>query len=553
MEKRGQQLTIGTLIIIVLGIAVLVFLIYGFSTGWGNLWGKVTSYGGEKENVDTIRQACIMACQQGASNSFCIQKRNLIMANDKTTTGSCLAFAERNPTLGMEGCDLCSGPSEECISDGNPDPNCVGEGIVVMAGNLPVYALESDVETINGTQNLAKIKSDLNIPDKFCYWNATQELYSEKCPNMSKAEIKEIFDAKKNYREEHNSGWAEINYDWDYCVDIIFNYTLWDKKREGKSSAAGFFDTAGKKFYLSPYVTWTKEHISRVMYHEGLHSMQNLIKISSSNDSHVGEGKKYAGGEISKEQAKPVWVITDRGRGRDFFEESKAKSYCKTLKSFIGGAIDIVEEKISKLKRELVELGEDDGSKSLIEAKEKELNITVKEYSLLRSKNSFIRSNCYEPHRIQQKSYFENLITKIRGLFEDIPDYKKNATLIVDELEKLYVEAYKISTETTTKGYVGSKAEIDPRLSEVQRWWLDQTSPKCEIIETPETAKKVLDKFLSGKDLDAYYFQTHRELSGLILQYKGTEYEKEVYDSLYGRLPGIARSDTPVDDGIDFA
>ncbi len=38
MNKKGQQLTLGSIISIVLGIAVLVFLIFGFSTGWKNLY-----------------------------------------------------------------------------------------------------------------------------------------------------------------------------------------------------------------------------------------------------------------------------------------------------------------------------------------------------------------------------------------------------------------------------------------------------------------------------------------------------------------------------------
>lgn len=41
LGKRGQELSIGTLILIVLGIIVLVLLILGFSIGWKNLFSKI--------------------------------------------------------------------------------------------------------------------------------------------------------------------------------------------------------------------------------------------------------------------------------------------------------------------------------------------------------------------------------------------------------------------------------------------------------------------------------------------------------------------------------
>ena len=71
MEKRAQQMTLGTIILIVLGIAVLVFLIYGFSSGWNNLWDNITNYGGGKVNYDTIERSCTLACTQESVDGFC--------------------------------------------------------------------------------------------------------------------------------------------------------------------------------------------------------------------------------------------------------------------------------------------------------------------------------------------------------------------------------------------------------------------------------------------------------------------------------------------------
>ena len=57
MNKRGADLTVGTLVIIVLAIIVLVVLALGFGTGWTNLWSKMTGYF-SPVNVDAVIQSC---------------------------------------------------------------------------------------------------------------------------------------------------------------------------------------------------------------------------------------------------------------------------------------------------------------------------------------------------------------------------------------------------------------------------------------------------------------------------------------------------------------
>ena len=89
MNKRGQQMTLTTIIAIVLGIAVLVFLIFGFTTGWNNLWDKVTNYGGGSSNVDTIVQACDIACSTGSEYNYCTLNRTLKTGVGDPIPGSC--------------------------------------------------------------------------------------------------------------------------------------------------------------------------------------------------------------------------------------------------------------------------------------------------------------------------------------------------------------------------------------------------------------------------------------------------------------------------------
>ena len=104
MDKRGQEMALGTIITIVLGIAVLVFLIFGFSTGWNNLWSKVTAFGGTDTNVGTIVQACALKCSIGEKYGFCEEVRRINYADKTWEEGSCKSLS----TNGKKSIDECS-------------------------------------------------------------------------------------------------------------------------------------------------------------------------------------------------------------------------------------------------------------------------------------------------------------------------------------------------------------------------------------------------------------------------------------------------------------
>lgn len=71
MNKRGQDLSIGTLILIVLGIVVLVLLIFGFSIGWSNLWEKINIFGGGGSSLSTVATACNLAAGTNDKIGYC--------------------------------------------------------------------------------------------------------------------------------------------------------------------------------------------------------------------------------------------------------------------------------------------------------------------------------------------------------------------------------------------------------------------------------------------------------------------------------------------------
>jgi hypothetical protein len=69
-NKKAQDLSIGTLILIVLGIVVLVLLILGFTMGWENLWNKINIFGGTSSVAD-VATACRLALTSQDKYTLC--------------------------------------------------------------------------------------------------------------------------------------------------------------------------------------------------------------------------------------------------------------------------------------------------------------------------------------------------------------------------------------------------------------------------------------------------------------------------------------------------
>jgi len=125
LNKRGAEMTIGTIVMIILALVVLVVIIYGFTTGWGNLWDKVVNIGGGKVNVQTIVQSCQIACSTNSQYDYCTKERNIIVddsgeVDDNLKTCSDL---EADSQYGLE---ICT--NFNCDSGGGRDDVPVDEG-----------------------------------------------------------------------------------------------------------------------------------------------------------------------------------------------------------------------------------------------------------------------------------------------------------------------------------------------------------------------------------------------------------------------------------------
>ena len=107
MNKKGQTNTVGVTIAIILGIALIVFLIWGFSTNWSMFSSTSSAYAG-KTNIDTVKQACQLQCNSGRTAEFCDANKDLIKADgSKISQYSCGELAAELGDSGFA-CDaLC--------------------------------------------------------------------------------------------------------------------------------------------------------------------------------------------------------------------------------------------------------------------------------------------------------------------------------------------------------------------------------------------------------------------------------------------------------------
>jgi hypothetical protein len=88
LNKRGQDLSIGTLILIVLGIVVLVLLILGFSLGWSNLWEKINIFGGGS-SIGEVSTRCRLDVDSQNTYDYC-QDFKTVKVSGKTEYLNCL-------------------------------------------------------------------------------------------------------------------------------------------------------------------------------------------------------------------------------------------------------------------------------------------------------------------------------------------------------------------------------------------------------------------------------------------------------------------------------
>ena len=100
-NKKGVEMAIGTLVIIILALVVLVVLIYGFTVGWGNLFQNVISFGGGKVNVQTVVTSCQVSCTTQSIYDYCTKLRSVTFEEkEKSIRLTCAQLGTGRDSLG---------------------------------------------------------------------------------------------------------------------------------------------------------------------------------------------------------------------------------------------------------------------------------------------------------------------------------------------------------------------------------------------------------------------------------------------------------------------
>lgn len=96
-NQKGQSMSVNTIIMIILGLAILVLLILGFALGWGKIFPFLNS----TNNVDQVKQLCQTACATQLSYDFCSLPRELKI-NKNSMIANCSYFAAQDEVFGTK-------------------------------------------------------------------------------------------------------------------------------------------------------------------------------------------------------------------------------------------------------------------------------------------------------------------------------------------------------------------------------------------------------------------------------------------------------------------
>ena len=79
-NKKAQEFSIVTLVVLVLAIAVLVIVILGFWKGWDYVFGKVGTLPG---NLEAAAQSCKVSAEADLATSYCYEFKEVTVGAKK--------------------------------------------------------------------------------------------------------------------------------------------------------------------------------------------------------------------------------------------------------------------------------------------------------------------------------------------------------------------------------------------------------------------------------------------------------------------------------------
>ena len=171
LKKKGD-VTITTMILIVLGLAVLVMLIVGFTKGWDFFFGKFDQAPSE---LQTIAKACALYAQGGLSIDFCGYKwagKELVNCRDPRIiaelTGDGVDFSHDSLKCGADDAAKIKSKTEACksLAPGKPE---------TKINNVEKCASFVGAKSCTGTPTgcEGKLLAVCVTPGSGCKWDST--------------------------------------------------------------------------------------------------------------------------------------------------------------------------------------------------------------------------------------------------------------------------------------------------------------------------------------------------------------------------------------------
>ena len=137
-NKRGQGMSTNTIILLILGVLVLVFLIIGFSAGFGKVLPFIKS-----SNVDNVVNNCEASCSTQSVYDYCRVQRELKDAEDQTIETTCAVFAG-TPEFSKYGFSNCNIDCELSCED------------------IQINGAQASEDLNSGTYNVSSVVSQSN-------------------------------------------------------------------------------------------------------------------------------------------------------------------------------------------------------------------------------------------------------------------------------------------------------------------------------------------------------------------------------------------------------
>lgn len=145
LNKKAQSMSTSTIILLVIGLAVLVVLILGFTSGWKTFSGIINP-----SNVDSVVEDCSSACGLAQQFSYCSALRTFrINEEDLNLKASCATLAS-STQLGRGyvqecGAVTCNLKCSQIVVENKKGKQFMGElGSAVPEGAYEVTNLAND-------------------------------------------------------------------------------------------------------------------------------------------------------------------------------------------------------------------------------------------------------------------------------------------------------------------------------------------------------------------------------------------------------------------------